>query len=168
MKRANKGFTLIEVLVATVLMAVGITACLMTMGALESGELKQEKSVSIHELAQRKFNEVMATVDLTQGGSSGDFSDWNLPDYRWSAAVNSTGTTNLDQLDVTVQSSQDTTRSVTITGLVYVPSQTGTTTTNSGSQGGSAPGGGGGGVGGTGGGGGFGGGGFGGGGGGGR
>lgn len=141
LKRGNRGFTLIEVIVAAVLMGVGIAACLTTLGALESGEGKQEKSVLLHQLAQSRFESVKATIDLTQGGSSGDFSNWNLPQYTWTASVNSTGTTNLDQLDVTVQNSSDSTQSLTITGLVYVPSQTGTTATNNGTAGGSTTGG---------------------------
>lgn len=141
MKRANNhGFTLLEVLVAATVMAVGIVGAMSTIGAILHSQSVQQQREQFRMLAFQRYNEVSQTVDLTQGGASGDFSTWNLPDVSWSATVTATGTTNLSQLDVTVtDNSQDI--SETVSGLVYVPSTTTTTNGSNSSTGGAAAGG---------------------------
>ncbi len=121
-------------------MAIGITGCMATIGAIEHAESIQESHEQFRMLAVERYQEVAADVDLTQGGSSGDFTTWNLPGVSWTATVTPTGTTNLDQLDVTVTDSSQNNLSETVSGLVYVPSTTSSTTGATGNtSGGSAP-----------------------------
>lgn len=127
-------------------MAIGIVVAMSTIGAILHSESVQQQRAQFRMLAFQRYQEVSQTVDLTQGGASGDFSTWNLPDVSWNATVTATGTTNLSQLDVTV-SDNSKNISETVSGLVYVPSTTTTTSganSSTGGAGGTAAGGGGG------------------------
>jgi len=139
----KSGFTLIEVLAAAALAGIGIAGCMGALGQLEHAEAIGREREAVMNLAIEKYDEVVATTDLSQANSlSGDFTDRNDTVHTWvastasvstsssSSVVNTattTASTTVDSLSVTVHSNTDSTVTYTVTGLVYVPPTTTTT-----------------------------------------
>ncbi len=141
----SQGFTLIEVVASAGLAAVGLVAAMSALGAMTRAVTLGREHEAIANLAVEKYNEVVATTDLTQANSlSGDFTDRNDNDHTWTgnvAPVDTTSTSSvvntataastatIDSLTVTVVSSINPALKYSITGLVNIPPQTTTTTT---------------------------------------
>ena len=155
MNRVNRadraGFTLVEVLASAALAGISIVACMGAIAKMEHGESVARAREALINLTIQKYDEVVATSDLTQANSlAGDFTDRNDTGHKWSAAVqaisttssssvvntaNAASNTTVDSLSVTVTSTTDPTQSYTVTGLVYVPASTTTTTPATGAAG---------------------------------
>ncbi len=129
-RRRSRGFTLIEALVSAAILSIGIVSALLSLGALARREVANRQQEVLQRLAQRKYDELLVTSTDITTPQSGDFTDWNLPDYKWSTQVDTTGVDNLDAITVTVESnvSNSNTLKALATGVVYVPPQTSTTT----------------------------------------
>jgi prepilin-type N-terminal cleavage/methylation domain-containing protein len=90
---ANGGFTLIEVLVAMVLLAIGVVGAIQVAGGSSRGEALSRDMVTATTLAQS---------NLTAGSESGDFAP-EYPEYRWESVVEASGEeTGLLLVNVTV------------------------------------------------------------------
>lgn len=111
-------------LASAALIAIGVTASLAALGSTAKIEAKEENSEFLTRLVHEKYNEVVATEDLTQSNFSGDFTDRTLPDYTWTATTQPTPTTNLFELTVTIQNTSDSNQQTTEEGLVFVPPAT--------------------------------------------
>jgi prepilin-type N-terminal cleavage/methylation domain-containing protein len=138
--RRRSGFTLIEVLASAALVSVGLVACMSALGSMTHAEAIGREREAIANLAVEKYNEVVATTDLSQANQlNGDFTDRNDQDHTWTgvaAAVNTTSsstvvnTTNaasgatVDSLSITVVSSSRPDLKYTVTGLVNIPPTT--------------------------------------------
>lgn len=145
----KSGFTLIEVLGAIVIMALVVVGSMKALQQVTLTEAKAESHDFLQGLAQSKYQELVATADLTQSSFSGDFSDRGLDDYSYQATLQATGTTSVDSLQVTISNSQDSTQTAEEDGLVFVaPTQTQGTPGTGGAGGGGGDGAGGGGGGG--------------------
>jgi general secretion pathway protein I len=99
MKRSRRsrqrGFTLMEMIIATVLLAIAIVGALSAISsstrATEAGERVQTAAI----LAQRKLTELeIQASNLTSGEQQGDFGA-EYPEYRWQATMD---TTEFDKL----------------------------------------------------------------------
>jgi len=120
-----KGFTLIEVLVATVLVAVGVTGTLSALSAMAQSKTRVQQSQLMQKLADDKLAEVIATGDAFNGTASGSFDGTDATGITWSSQDDSTGVENLDAITVTVKKGD---REVTASTLIYrAPAATGTT-----------------------------------------
>ena len=128
-KKSRRGFTLVEVLVATVLVAIAVTGVMGGIGALTSAQAKARDADLLQKLAAEKINDLSTLTDPTTIGSSGDFSDRNYPDVTWTADIESTNITNVDEVTITASRGKV---SQSLMTMVYVPPQTGTTTTATG------------------------------------
>lgn len=124
-RQTRGGFTLIEVLVATSLTAVAIVAALGGIRALDQTDAKAHEALILRRLAVEKVNDLRILPDPSQAGGGGDFTDRGITDVTWSADVEPTSVSNLDQVTVTVTKGKD---SQEVTTLIYVPTSTGTTT----------------------------------------
>ena len=140
MRRSRLGFTLIEVLASAALAGVGIVACMSALGSMTHAEALGREREAIANLAVEKYNEVVATTDLSQANQlNGDFTDRNDNDHTWTgvaSAVNTTSTSSVvntadaasaatvDSLSITVVSSSRPDLKYTVTGLVYIPPTT--------------------------------------------
>ena len=98
-----RGFTLIEMIVAAIVLFIGVTAALMCMSAAtQSTGVANEYQVAAL-LAQQRYGEIAAnpTTELTGGSHSGAFGD-NYPSYSWDATVDTTNVQDLVRLTLTI------------------------------------------------------------------
>jgi prepilin-type N-terminal cleavage/methylation domain-containing protein len=154
--RNSSGFTLIELLVSSAIAGAVIAAGMAALGTIEHAEARGREKELLVRITQQKYDEIMATYDLSQANSlSGDFTDHNDTDHTWTATVAATNTTTtnsvvntastaaagtVDYLSVKVASNSNPNQTYTVTGLVYIPPQTGTGTAATGTAGGGAAG----------------------------
>ncbi len=119
MNRGPRGFTLMEVLAAVVIVGIGIAAVMGGFGALTQTQRRIIERETIERLAQTKVKELAATREY-ESSTEGDFSGEGLPDYTWTAATQESGVENLQHLNVTVTfGSSDLT--ATADTLVFTP-----------------------------------------------
>ena len=135
MKSGNKGFTLIEVVVASVLVAIGVAGALRAFGALTHAQATLQERDRMQRLAVSKYDELI-TTGLSNAPSDGDFQDYNESRYKWTVDIEATGTENLQSVKVTVVSTDPSdANQASVDGLVFTPpppSGTGTGTTGGG------------------------------------
>ena len=125
--RTRGGFTLVEALVSVVILGVGITGVTGALGEMTRARGRAMETERMQRLAFDKYDELIATVQYTTPSLSGDFTDRNEYRYTWHAELLETGTTNLESFAVYVDSAAGgTTKTVKVTGLVYVQPTTGT------------------------------------------
>lgn len=124
---SSRGFTLIEVLVAATLLAVGIAGVLSGLSGVARTQARAQESEHIQLLALRKLDELMATEQVQTNSLSGDFTDWGEPaTYQWTATVSTTGVQSLNTLTLTVskQGADNTAPSTTLDTVYYQPATT--------------------------------------------
>ncbi|MCS7263474.1 MAG: prepilin-type N-terminal cleavage/methylation domain-containing protein [Armatimonadetes bacterium] len=82
----KKGFTLVELVVAFVILVVGVAAVLelVSQSALNARYAKDKTTATV--LAQQKMEELLAQPDLTSVETEGDFGD-AYPQFRWRAQI---------------------------------------------------------------------------------
>jgi general secretion pathway protein I len=128
-----RGFTLIEVLAAMLLMAIVLPTVMQGVAAATRTASDSRHRTEAAGLAEEKLNEILATGQWQGGTLAGDFgNDW--PAYTWQANVNGwaadTTSVGLQQIDLSVHWNGPTRQqSVTLSTLAYVRGQTTTTTT---------------------------------------
>lgn len=118
------GFTLIEALVAVVILGIGITAVLGGYSSLTRAEARARESETMHRLAVQKLAELRATTQTFSGSDKGDFQDWGDTRHEWSLDVQPSGIDSLDAVTVTVTPTSGGPGSADATVLVYEPQQT--------------------------------------------
>lgn len=100
---ARRGFTLIEVMAATAILAIGLMGVLLIC----SNGIRTARSLSkVHVDASALAAELSLTNRLYEGTSSGDFGDFH-PGYRWSSETVQIQTNGLFRVDFTVWSDVD-------------------------------------------------------------
>jgi Tfp pilus assembly protein PilV len=101
--RANRlGMTLLEVLVSTTLLAVGIVATFKCLGAISVSQRRALESEEMQRLALQTYDKIIFQKTLPAGTVDGDFSDQGEHRFIWHAERQSTGIDNLDVLKVEV------------------------------------------------------------------
>lgn len=126
MRRRNAGFTLIEVMVTTVIVAIAIVGVLGAIGSEAKERAQANDAVLLQRLANEKLNDLRVLQDPSSTTGNGDYSDRAYPDITWTAEVETTNTNNLDQVTVTATKGKE---SQSVTTLIYVVPATTTTTT---------------------------------------
>lgn len=82
-RNRENGFTLIETLVATMILAIGVVMILQLFsGGLRSGKLSKDYSRAIFD-AKSKMNEILLVDKLAEGSLRGVFEDG----YEWDAVI---------------------------------------------------------------------------------
>ncbi len=121
----NRGFSLIEVLVALVLAGGGIAGVVTAIGSTDHAEAKVLQAELMQRLAHQKLDELIATSDTNSQG--GVFTTEGYPDYRWTLNNQTTSVTNLQALSVTVTKADDTKAQAVASLLNYSTAAVGTT-----------------------------------------
>ncbi|MFQ6096582.1 MAG: prepilin-type N-terminal cleavage/methylation domain-containing protein [Armatimonadota bacterium] len=98
---SRRGFTLYEVLVATIVLAVGLVTVLRAVGASLGAEQRAEVVSTVTMLAREKMEEIRKEPAIAVGDDRGDFGD-SFPDYYWEAQIRQTAIPGLDQIVVIV------------------------------------------------------------------
>jgi type II secretion system protein I len=128
----NKGFTLIEAMVSASLVAIGVASAMGAYGALTKAQSQLQERDRMQRLAVSKYDELVAE-GTNSAATSGDFQDYNDDRYKWSSDIESTTTTGLQSLTVTVTSNAaNDNAQVSVEGLLYDPT---TATTGGGTTG---------------------------------
>jgi len=122
------GFTLVEVMIAALLVAVAVTGVMGGIAAITRADSRAKDAALMQRLAAEKVDDIRLLADPSEAGSQGDFGDRGYPDVTWSASVTSTTITNLDQVTITASRGKE---SQSLTTQIYVPPTTTTATTTS-------------------------------------
>jgi prepilin-type N-terminal cleavage/methylation domain-containing protein len=119
--KRRRGFTLIEVVVATALLAIGIAMGSGALSAMTRTELRVRETEKMNLLAVQKLQELTAYGNINNAQTEGDFEDFGEPNYKWSLEVAPSGTQNVDTVRLTVEAaSGDTTSpSAEVSTLVF-------------------------------------------------
>jgi type II secretory pathway pseudopilin PulG len=136
-ERPHRAFTLLEGLAAAALLAVGITACMTTLGAIAGAESRAREQDKVQRLALQKYDELISTNQQALASQSGDFADRNMSGYTWNLDLEQSQVNNLDTVVVTVQKQNPSSRDPkgVAEGLIYIsPTTTSSTTTTTGAS----------------------------------
>ncbi len=124
MSRGSKGFTLIESLVAVVLLALGVVATLNGFAGVTRVQARLEQKTLAERLAAMKIDELLATGEASQAPLNGTFQEEGQPAYRWEAESGPSGIENLNYLTVTVTDNNQDGAAASLNTLWYLPPQT--------------------------------------------
>jgi len=102
-----RAFTLVEVLVATVLIATGLLAGLAAFSMAARAAAASGNDTTLPLLAQSKFAEVEAIPrdELTSGATRGDFGE-RYPGYSWEMTILPPDDLHLVRVDLTIHARQ--------------------------------------------------------------
>ena len=106
-QRLKSAFTLIEALVAVVVVAIAGVGSMHAFSSLTRGERKAQEEEYLQRLAYEKYDEEIAIAQQTLSNSSGNFDDRNLQGYSWSMDVASTSINDLMSVTVSVSKDSD-------------------------------------------------------------
>ena len=123
--RNDKGFTLIEVMVALVIVSLSLTAVAASMNHMIDASRTMRDRTYASWIAQNRIAELrLAAVTPDVGSTDGEVQFANT-DWSWRATVAETGVDELYRIDVAVgfAGSADTIR--TVTGFVGLPTTPG-------------------------------------------
>ena len=111
--KSDKGFSLLEVMVAISIIAIGITAVfgLQVKSLSLADEARFKTTASL--LAQQKIAEIESNIYHDLNSDSGDFGE-EFPEYRWHLSINDTSiieeedvSENLKQIDLEITREDD-------------------------------------------------------------
>lgn len=118
----QRGFSLIEALVALVLAGGGIAALVSSMGVMQRSEARILLAEKMQRLAVEKLDEIVATQDTN--AQSGDFQDRGVEGFSWTVTDDTTSVENLEKITVQVTKDGDETAVQTVETLIYRPPAT--------------------------------------------
>ncbi len=116
--RGERGFTLIEMVVATVILVLGVAGAVAAFGAVSrtSGLAAEYEQAAL--LAERHLAEAEATGSAALVADSGDFGE-EFPGCEWEQEVLATETEGVQEFRLTVRwKSGDAQRSILVTTYV--------------------------------------------------
>lgn len=98
----QRGLTLLEVLVAMVVVAIGLVAILQALGACLQAEIRAQERQTASMLAAEKLSEILKEPSIAVGRESGEFGE-DFPEHDWEAEISETEVPGLDLVTVTVR-----------------------------------------------------------------
>lgn len=114
----KQGFTLLEVIVAMVVVVVGLILISQAFSIGLRAVRVSDKATIARFLAEQKIAELETQAFSTLQSTNGDFGT-NYPGFTWQEEVTSTDLDNLKQVTLTISWTEDnTTRTLPITKLI--------------------------------------------------
>jgi prepilin-type N-terminal cleavage/methylation domain-containing protein len=118
-----KGFTLVEVLVAIVLIGIALTSLSGGLASLTNAYRRSVERDVIHRLAHEKLDELVGTGEWT-AVSEGGFEAERYQDFDWSLETETTTIEGLEYVRLTVTKTTGREDSETAEALVFRPADT--------------------------------------------
>ncbi|MES2463910.1 MAG: prepilin-type N-terminal cleavage/methylation domain-containing protein [Armatimonadota bacterium] len=109
-------FTLVEMLVTIVIVAVAVVAVFRTIASLTETDIRARDADLLQRLACQKMSEMGVVTDPRTAENSGDFADQGYEAVTWTVEVEPSGTLNVEQVTITAQRDE---ASQQITGLIF-------------------------------------------------
>lgn len=120
-KYHSRGFTLLEVMVALLIIAIALTSVAEVMGAMLSNATTLRERTYASWIAQNKIVEIRAAGTIPKLGRTQGDVDYAGGEWAWEAIVSETGVEDLLRIDVTVSSPGSEASIRTVTGFVGEP-----------------------------------------------
>jgi len=121
----SRGFTLLEVMVALIIVAFSLTALTASMNQMIDAANTMRERTFASWIAQNKITEIrLANVMPEDSATSGEIEFANT-DWEWRAVVSETGIDNFKRIDVSVSLYGDDYVILTVTGFIGEPIQVG-------------------------------------------
>lgn len=98
----QQGFTLIEVMVALVIIALSLTGIAVTMGGMLNNATAMRDRTYASWIAQNKIVEVRAAGTIPETGETSGEVDYANGEWTWRAVVSETGIEDFYRIDVSV------------------------------------------------------------------
>ena len=119
--KSERGFTLIEVMVSLVIVALALTAVAASMNQMIDAASTMRERTYASWIAQNKITEFrLAGVVPEVSTTSGEL-DYGNASWRWRAVVSETGINDFVRVDVSVSYAQSDYILRTVTGFVGTP-----------------------------------------------
>lgn len=121
----SRGFTLLEVMVALIIVALSLTALTASMNQMIDAANTMRERTFASWIAQNKITEMrLANVMPDVSATSGEIEFGNA-DWEWRAVVSETGIENFRRIDVSVSQYGSDYVILTVTGFIGEPIQIG-------------------------------------------
>ncbi|MBS1702461.1 MAG: prepilin-type N-terminal cleavage/methylation domain-containing protein [Armatimonadetes bacterium] len=135
-RRSRRGFTLLEVAVATAILAVGISMGMGALSSMSNTEVRARQSEKMNLLAVEKMHEILGLGDVVNQQTEGTLEDYGEPDLKWTLEVAASGTENIYTVRLTIEKDNGTVSdpSAEVSTLLFVPPDS--TTSGTGATGG--------------------------------
>ena len=123
--RPERGFTLIEVMVALTIVALSLTAIAASMNQMIDAANTMRDRTYASWIAQNKITEMRLSGTVPEVSTTSGELEYARTDWEWSAVVSESGVENLMRVDVSVSHLGSDYVIRTVTGFVGEPVQPG-------------------------------------------
>lgn len=119
--RSERGFTLIEVMVALTIVALSLTAIAATMNQMIDAANTMRDRTYASWIAQNKITEMRLSGAIPEVSTTDGELEYARTDWEWTAVVSESGVENLMRVDVSVSHRGSDYIVRTVTGFVGEP-----------------------------------------------
>ncbi|MGB5621724.1 MAG: type II secretion system minor pseudopilin GspI [Gammaproteobacteria bacterium] len=101
-RAASRGFTLLEVMVALLIVALGIVGLFNQIISISAGTIRMKERTLASWVALNEITRVRVSGELPDVGEFDGDVEFASAEYRWQARVSETGVDNLRRIDIDV------------------------------------------------------------------
>ncbi|MEM8817569.1 MAG: type II secretion system minor pseudopilin GspI [Pseudomonadota bacterium] len=118
---AERGLTLIEVMVALIVISLALTAAMVSIGQVTSSAKSMRDRTYASWIGQNRLAEYRLAGELPETGRSDGEIEYAGVDWAWEADISETGVDNLLRIDVSVSAPGAEDSVWTVTGFIGEP-----------------------------------------------